>query len=159
MCKDQQLAEELTQECFYRAFRSFHRYDGSCRIFTWLAAIAKNLYFRYLRSVRIRKAPENAEEHLPSPDDTCPEEALIRLEEARAVRRAVERLPEKYRDVVILRTYAELPFEQIAALLSVSCDSARVLYCRAKAKLRKELTENSDEQTERTTCQSRGDRP
>lgn len=156
MCKNQGLAEELTQECFYRAFCSFHRYDGSCRIFTWLAAIAKNLYFKHLRSIKEQKTPACADERLPSPEDACPEEVLLRMEETRAVRLAIGRLPGKYRDVVILRTYAELPFEQIAALLSVSCDSARVLYCRAKAKLREELSKDSHEYPERTTCQSHG---
>ena len=141
MCKDPQLAEELTQECFYRAFCSFHRYDGSCQIFTWLAAIAKNLYFKYLR--RRRALPETDQEpdgQFPAPDAVLPEETVLRKEETLAVRRAIEHLPGKYRDVVILRTYAELPFEQIAALLSISYDSARVLYCRAKVKLKEELS-------------------
>ena len=49
MCPDPFLCEEMTQETFYQAFISFHRYDGSCEIFTWLAAVAKNTYFKYLR--------------------------------------------------------------------------------------------------------------
>ena len=43
------LAEEMAQETFYQAFVSFHRYDGSCEMFTWLAAISKNVFFKYLR--------------------------------------------------------------------------------------------------------------
>ena len=48
MCQDRDLSEELTQESFYQALKSFHRYDGSCSLFTWLAAIAKNTYFKHL---------------------------------------------------------------------------------------------------------------
>ena len=45
MCGNASLAEELTQESFYQAFVSFHRYNGSCELFTWLDAIANNSYF------------------------------------------------------------------------------------------------------------------
>ena len=46
---DADLAEELTQETFYQAIRSIDRFDGSCRISTWLCAIAKNLWLAYQR--------------------------------------------------------------------------------------------------------------
>ncbi|MGN1085328.1 MAG: RNA polymerase sigma factor, partial [Lachnospiraceae bacterium] len=45
LCKNEQLAEELTQETFYRAFVSFGKYKGNSSMFTWLAAIAKYTYF------------------------------------------------------------------------------------------------------------------
>ena len=54
------------------------------------------------------------------------------------MREAVERLPEKYRDVVILRTYADMPFSDIARSLKISENSAKVIYHRAK-KMLKEL--------------------
>ena len=44
---DADLAEELTQETFYQAVRSIDRFDESCKITTWLCAIAKNQYFAY----------------------------------------------------------------------------------------------------------------
>ncbi|MEI3318347.1 sigma factor [Eubacterium ramulus] len=43
------LAEELTQETFYQAVRSIDRFDESCKITTWLCAIAKNQYFSYMK--------------------------------------------------------------------------------------------------------------
>ncbi|MBO6206809.1 MAG: sigma-70 family RNA polymerase sigma factor [Lachnospiraceae bacterium] len=46
---NEDVAEELTQETFYRAIRSIDRFDGSCKVSTWLCAIAKNLYLSYLR--------------------------------------------------------------------------------------------------------------
>ena len=49
LCGSASLAEELTQETFYQAWKSLHRYNGSCELFTWLAAIAKNTYFKNLR--------------------------------------------------------------------------------------------------------------
>ena len=49
LTSDSDISEEMAQETFYRAFMSFHKYDGSCEIFTWLAAIAKNVFFKYLK--------------------------------------------------------------------------------------------------------------
>ena len=46
---DHHLAEELTQETFYQAFRSMHRYNGKCSIETWLCSIAKNICFHHIR--------------------------------------------------------------------------------------------------------------
>lgn len=46
---DADLAEELTQETFYQAVRSIDRFDESCKITTWLCAIAKNQYFSYMK--------------------------------------------------------------------------------------------------------------
>ena len=43
------IAEELTQETFYQAIKSIHRYDGSCKLSTWLCAIAKNQLLAYIR--------------------------------------------------------------------------------------------------------------
>ena len=48
MCKDYHTAEELTQETFFQAFRSFGSYKGKSDIFTWLAAIAKHTYYKHI---------------------------------------------------------------------------------------------------------------
>lgn len=139
MSTDAALSEELTQECFFQAWRSFGRYNGRCELFTWLAAIAKNLYFSHLRKNKsLTFNPEllYEEEETSSP----PEDSVLREERALAVRRAVNKLPKKYRDVVVLRIYAELTFSQIASVLSVSESSAKVLFYRAKSKLKEELS-------------------
>ena len=48
LCRDEDTAEELTQETFYQAVRSSKKYDGSCKVSTWLCQIAKHLWFREL---------------------------------------------------------------------------------------------------------------
>ena len=48
LCHDSPLAEDLTQETFLRAYQSLERYDGNCKISTWLCQIAKHLYYQYL---------------------------------------------------------------------------------------------------------------
>ena len=62
------IAEELAQETFCQAVNSIKRYDGSCKITTWLCAIAKNQYLSYLRKHPLHEDLTDAEAHItPSP--------------------------------------------------------------------------------------------
>lgn len=49
LCGDKDLAEELMQETFYQAVKSADRFDGSCKVSTWLCQIAKHMWYRELR--------------------------------------------------------------------------------------------------------------
>ena len=141
MCRDEDLSEELTQETFFQAFRSFPKYRGESELFTWLASIAKYTFFSYMR--KNRRSGEDvdiellADTLLDSEND--PEEKMQRKETVEAIRRAISRIPEKYRDVVVLRLYAELPFSEVADALSISENSAKVIFHRAKKLLSEEL--------------------
>lgn len=138
LCHDSALSEEITQEAFYRAYVAFDRYNGTCDIFTWLAAIAKNTYFNYLRKNKIR--PVGLEEADGQSTETA-EDEVFKAFESQQVQLAVKNLPKKYRDVVFLRIYAELPYSEIASYLGICESSAKVIFHRAKEMLRKELTE------------------
>ena len=139
LTSDQELSEEMAQETFYQAFLSFHRYDGSCEVFTWLAAIAKNVFFKYLRKKKLELVNIDLIVESHATDDTNPEALLQQRFIASYVNECVKKLPEKYRDVVFLRIYAELPFSQIADILGITENSAKVVYYRAKNLLRKDL--------------------
>lgn len=138
MCPDPHLCEEMTQETFYQAFVSFHRYDGSCEIFTWLAAVAKNTYFKYLRKNRVQMVGIDFVSDGDGGEED-PEKLTQRKMTGEAVRRAVSALPQKYRDVVILRIYGELSFSDIGKSLGISENSAKVIFFRAKQQLKEEL--------------------
>lgn len=137
-CKDPYLCEEMTQETFYQAFVSFHRYDGSCELFTWLCAIAKNTYFKYLRKNRIKTVDIDLYLEQDGGEE-LPDVTVSRRLAAERVKTAVSRLPDKYRDVVVLRIYADLPFAEIAKALSISENSAKVIFHRAKKILKEDL--------------------
>ena len=142
LTSDRDISEEMAQETFYKAFTSFHRYDGSCEMFTWLAAIAKNVFFKYLRKQKLTSLNIALLVEPQSSDEINPEEILEQKFVASYVQECVSRLPQKYRDVVFLRIYAELPFSQIADSLGITENSAKVVYYRAKNLLRKDLFEN-----------------
>lgn len=138
---DSDVSEEMAQETFYQAFLSFHRYDGTCEMFTWLAAIAKNVFFKYLRKKKLSTLNIDLLVE-PTSSEHDPQELLQKKFVAQYVAECVQRLPQKYKDVVFLRIYAELPFSQIAEILSITENSAKVVYYRAKNMLRKDLFEN-----------------
>ncbi len=137
MCADENLAEDLTQETFLQAYKSLYKFQGECEIFTWLAAIGKHAYFKYLKKKKLHLDAANldlvAQSYLEG--DVSPEEHISKKDIEKAVRKVVENIPKKYRDVVVLRIYAELPFSQIAQILRISENSAKVIYFRAKKML------------------------
>ena len=145
MCQDRDLSEELTQESFYQALKSFHRYDGSCSLFTWLAAIAKNTYFKHLRKNAGRSVDfvDTEDSAVTGGEEDDPAEVLEKRAELEALRHIIDHLPEKYRDVVILRIYGDLPFAEISKILKISESSAKVLFYRAKNQIREELAHDN----------------
>ena len=48
LCHDKDMAEEMTQDTFYELYKSLHKYNGSCKLFTFIASIAKNVYYKYI---------------------------------------------------------------------------------------------------------------
>lgn len=142
MCGSEDLAEELTQETFYQAFRSFYKFRGESELFTWLASIAKFTFFTYLRKNKRENDLLNTDPCNTLLDDdgeNDPEKIIQKEEMSSAVRRGLDKLPTKYKDVVVLRIYAELPFSEIAESLKISESSAKVLFFRAKKMLLEEL--------------------
>ncbi len=140
LCHDTVTAEDLTQETFYQAYRSLGRYDGTCEMFTWLVAIAKNLFFKFLR--RRNREPMLIDLYITEPELPFTEEPgyrLIKELEASDLRRAISSMPEKYSDVLILRIYGELSYKEIAAKLGISESSAKVIFFRAKNRIKEIL--------------------
>ena len=137
LCADADLAEDLTQETFLQAYKSFHKFRGDCEVFTWLAAIGKHVYFKYLKKKKLHLDAANLELVAQSymKGDVSPEAHVHKKDVEGAVRKVVDTIPKKYRDVVLLRIYAELPFSQIAQILKISESSAKVIYFRAKKML------------------------
>ena len=140
---DAQVAEELTQETFYRAFVSFQKYKGNSSIFTWLAAIAKYTYFGYLKkekqSREVIQLDNVVDFFMEQEGHDTAENLMLRREVTDKVREVLLELPQKNLEVVALRIYAELSFKQVAEAMGISESSAKVLYFRAKTMLKEKL--------------------
>lgn len=135
LSRDASLAEELTQETFYRAMKGWRQYRGDCSAGSWLCQIAKNAYFNHRR--RARGAPVAAE----TPDAPDPLHSLLAREERARLHRALHRLEEPYREVFTLRVFAGLGVAEIARLFARSENWTRVTYYRARAKLMRLIEE------------------
>lgn len=140
LCRDPMTAEDLTQETFYQAYKSLHRYDGRCEMYTWLAAIAKNVFLKYLRRAKNDSMTIDLYiSDLTAPITEEPGYRLMREVDISRVRKAIASIPPKYSEVLILRIYGELPYEEIARKLDISVNSAKVIFHRAKNYLKEVL--------------------
>ena len=137
---EEQAAEELTQETFYQAVRCIDRYDGSCKVTTWLCAIAKNQFQSWQRK-RWRSAEPLDE---TTPDSRAVEPDVLRRLDYLSLLQQIHTLPELTREVMYLRLFGQLSFQEIGEVLGRSENWARVTYYRGKEKVKKELTEHED---------------
>lgn len=125
-----------------RAFESFGKYRGESSVYTWLAAIAKYTYFSYMRKNKlvIDSIPlDEAVNHFCAGNYNMSGGEIQKEEIFEAMRKLVTELPDKYKEVVLLRIYAEMSFKDVALTLNISESSAKVLYFRAKTKLKESL--------------------
>lgn len=127
-------AEDLTQETFYQAILSLHRYQGNGPVLAWLLRIARHVYLKRLRRLG-RETPVEALGDLVPDTAPGPDHALILVDEREAVRRALSRLPEQYRTVLILREVQGLSHAEIGFILEKSEPTVRVLVHRARQRL------------------------
>lgn len=139
LCKDAELAEELTQETFYQAFISIHRFRKDSQVFTWLASIGKHVYYKYLRKNKMQQETINLEMLASLDSEFNTEEIVHNRVLTQRVRDVIQKLPKKYFDVVVLHIYADLPFSQVAQALEISENSAKVIFFRAKKKILEEF--------------------
>lgn len=141
-CGDADLAEELTQETFYRAVRSIGRYNGACKLSVWLCQIAKHLWYQHLRhQKRENPLPEDGGEGLVPPAPSAETEVLAQTGRMELLRR-VHGLPEPYREVVYLRAFGGLSFREIGDVLDKTETWARVTFYRGKERLKEGGVDN-----------------
>lgn len=134
--QDKHVAEELTQETFFKALQKIDGFRNQCDIRVWLCQIGKNAYFDYLRKNK-RFVP--AEEAEGSADETDLVLDFERRETAYAIHKILHDLNEPYKEVFSLRTFGELSFREISSLFGKSESWAKVTYLRAKRKIQEAM--------------------
>lgn len=130
MSRDEAVAEEVTQETFFKALSAIDSFRGDCQLRVWLCQIARN---QYLTLCRERKKFADSEHE---PGDGGIEEDFADRDAAKRLHRLLHGLPEPYKEVFSLRTFGELPFSQIGELFGKTESWARVTYFRARQKLK-----------------------
>jgi RNA polymerase sigma-70 factor (ECF subfamily) len=133
-------AEDIVQEAYMRAFRSYHGYRGGDAR-PWLLTIVRNVYYTSLQQssfVRLVALDEDAvgvNPHLANPEDM-----VIQNSNGALLRRAVETLPPHSREVLILRELDGMSYKQISAVLGVPTGTVMSRLSRARASLCQLLT-------------------
>lgn len=133
LCRDENVAEELTQETFYQAVRSSDRYDGTCKISTWLCQIAKHLWYQELDK-RKRKGTSMLEGEVIS-NEVSLEDGICIKEEKMDLFKKIHILDEISKEVVLLRVTGAFSFREIGEIFGKNKNWARVTFYRAKQKI------------------------
>ncbi len=134
--KDSHWAEDLAQETLVEAWRSLARFDGRCRLSTWLYGILRH---RFLKGRRGQNAAELSASGVLSQQQCTapsPDQAAEASEDAQRVRRAVANLPDEHRLVVELRFFAGATLEEIAAAMGCPLGTVKSRLHHALEKLR-----------------------
>ena len=134
-CGNADLAEDLTQETFLRAYQSLDRYDGSCKVSVWLCQIAKHLLYQHWERVK-REVPAEPDEQQSAHGADTEREVLTRIELV-DVLKEMQKLPAQMREVMYLRIAGDLSFREIGEILGHSENWARVNFFRGKELLLK----------------------
>jgi len=135
------MAEDMCQETFYKAYRSLHSFrEVEASFSTWLYTIARNTVLSELRKHRSGNVYLEDSGYEPStPNDTLPEQSVLRNERASLVREAINNLPEKQRSALILREYDGMDYQEIANILGQTVSSVKSLLFRARASVKAQL--------------------
>lgn len=143
LCGNEDLAEDITAETFFRALRSLNTFRGECTIQSWLCQIAKNYYLAELKKrkkfVELNDVVEN--DTLAEAGDFI--QSFSDKETAGKIHRILHELDEPYKEVFSLRILGELSFSQIGDLFGKTDNWACVTYHRAKDKIARKLEEKS----------------
>ena len=130
------LAEELTQETFYKAVKKIDTYEGKCKISVWLCQIAKYTWYDYLRR---RQEIINIDDLYEFKSEVSLEDKIIEEEEKNLIEGKLNVLDDFSKEVVILRIKGDMSFKEIGYVLNKTENWARVTYYRAKNKLKEAL--------------------
>ncbi len=134
--RDAEEARDCTQEAFFKAFRSLHTFKPGAKFSTWIFSIAYHACCD-----RLARRKRYSYEEPPERADATPGPAALaeQADEARALRLAIDALPEKYRTVITLYHLQGRQYEEIAAVLGVPLGTVKTHLFRAKELLRKRL--------------------
>ena len=138
LAKNQDDAMEITQEAFFRAISTDKVFRGESESYTWLCAIAKNIFIDEKR--RYAKYGEETLEERPDPDKNI-EAKLVDSESSFKIHSILHTLEDPYKEVFQLRIFGELSFKQIGIIFSKTETWARVTYHRARLKIVERMEE------------------
>lgn len=132
LCRDDAVAEDLTQDAYLRAFRGFAGFRGGDAK-AWLLAIVRNAFLDWARR-RGREVPGEGLDETPDPAENA-EAALVRAGDTQGLMAAVDALPGPFRETLVLRELQEMSYRRIGEITGVPIGTVMSRLARARALL------------------------
>ncbi|MFD2444166.1 sigma-70 family RNA polymerase sigma factor [Bacillus sp. CGMCC 1.16607] len=139
---NKEVAEDLTQDIFIKCYKSIHTYKGKSKLKTWLWRIAINQCKDYMKSWYNNKViiTEKNSTYIGIQEESV-EQTVVQNDEDHRLASAVMNLPIKYRELIYLFYFEELPIKDIAMVIEVKENTIKTRLRRAKELLKKGLEE------------------
>ena len=138
LCRDESLAEELTQETFFRAYMNMCTLRDESKISVWLCQIAKNTYFAWYNA---QKKHVKLEESMEIKGSVDIEQQFVDKELSEKALACLHKLDEPYKEVFMLTVLGQVSLKDISRIFGKSESWARVTFYRAKQKLAERMNE------------------
>ena len=134
-------AEDLVQETYLRAMRAMRRLRAGSNIKSWLLVILRNIWLNQLRQQRttpmvVEIDVDDTTANVVVETSKGPHALYVSKRECEQVREAIQHLPVDFREVILLREYEELSYQEIASVLGCPVDTVMSRLARARSKLR-----------------------
>jgi RNA polymerase sigma-70 factor (ECF subfamily) len=149
--RDDAEAEDALQDAYLRAYRSMDLFRGEAKLSTWLVRIVANealarrrRHERRASIVPISAVQGGIENHAPARAEDRPHDQAERRDIRRLLEQKIDRLPDGYREVFVLRALEELSVEETAANLGIPEATVRSRFFRARSLLREALSQEID---------------
>ena len=129
-------AQDVVQEALLRALKFFHRFHGDDGR-AWLLKIVRNTSYTWLKQNRGKELPIELDEniYLNETDAHNPEANLLKKDQKQKIFEAMQELPHKLREVLILREFEEISYKEIAAIAGIPVGTVMSRLARARRKL------------------------
>ncbi|MCT4604564.1 MAG: RNA polymerase sigma factor [Marinisporobacter sp.] len=141
LVRNEHIAEELAQETFIKTYRHLDRFDTKKSFSVWILKIARNTALDYFKSKKRCSAYELKEELDFKDEDSIlqnPANAVERKERLNLINEIINNLPKKYRELIVLKYFEELNYNEIALRLDISTDKVKWRLYQARKKMVKE---------------------
>lgn len=150
-------AEDVTQETFVRAYTQLATYKSAHKFSTWLLSIASHLAIDQLRRRRFLALPLEDVPFLEWIVDVgvSPEQSALQGEQQDEIQTYLQRLPSKYRAVIVLRYWYDFSYEEIAAMLKLTPALVKARLHRARELLARYMRENQLQEKEQADVLAR----
>ena len=148
LTRNEKDAEDVVQEAFLRALRHYHTFKGGDAR-PWLLAIVRNTYYTWLKHNRLpaEETVFDEDKHPHTVDTADPETLLLRKADKQMLRRALQRLPTEFLEVIVLREFEELSYKEIAEVIQIPCGTVMSRLARARKRLAHILSKSHNKVT------------